>query len=83
MKPLREIPNKKSSSRTNRSGSVSLPEKVTYKADGMKKILDLTSYETWTSEEVTTYVETLGIPIGNAFCQHKISGDILHRLTEV
>lgn len=83
MKPLRDIPAKKGSKPVRRvSGSLSLPEQVRYRVGNENKTLDLSSYETWTAEEVTTYVETLGVPIGNAFCQHKITGDILYRLAE-
>ena len=85
--PLRDMPGKKSHANNNptrrMSGSMELPERIVYQTNGCDKVLDLTTYDTWTAEEVTTYVETLGVPIGNAFCQHKISGDILYRLNEV
>lgn len=85
-KPLRDVPGKKTSTaKPGRrvSGNINLPDRIAYNAGGVDKILDLTSYDTWTAEEVTTYVETIGVPIGNAFCQHKISGDILYRLNSV
>jgi hypothetical protein len=81
--PMRDMPGKKNPTQPKRSGSIKLPDRIVYKSGGVEKMLDLASYEQWTAEEVTTYVETLGVPIGNSFCEHKISGDILYRLNAV
>lgn len=84
--PLRDMPGKKKTTANpahRMSGSMQLPERIVYRSNEGDKVIDLTSYDTWSAEEVTTYVEALGLPIGNAFCQHKISGDILYRLNAV
>lgn len=83
MPVLRNMPGKKLKSdkpARRASGQIKLPDKITYQDGGHDRVLTLSSYDEWSPEEVTTYVETLGVPIGNIFCQHKISGDLLYRL---
>eukprot|EP01031_Cornospumella_fuschlensis_P045422 gene45422-55580_t len=45
-------------------------------------MVHITQYHSWSAEQITAFLKSRGVPVGNNLIEHKIAGDLLDDLTE-